>query len=283
VGYFHDMTERAVILARGLGTRMRKENPGARLDPAQQAAADRGMKAMIPVGRPFLDYVLSGLADAGLRAVCLVIGPEHDAMRERYAGATRPRRVSVSFAIQERPLGTADAVLAAEEFAAGESVLMLNSDNLYPRSALESLRSLRPSALSAHSAGLVGFRQAALLSMGSIQSERIRAFALISVRTDGTLERIVEKPDQRESLSFGPNPLVSMNAWVLPPTIYAASRAITPSSRGELELQDAVRYAMEHLGERFRVVESEDPVLDLSSREDIPAVASRLAGVEVRL
>jgi len=56
--------EKAVILARGLGTRMRKADSAARLDPTQAAAADTGIKAMIPVGRPFLDYVLSALADA---------------------------------------------------------------------------------------------------------------------------------------------------------------------------------------------------------------------------
>ena len=54
------MIRKAVILARGLGTRMRKADTGAALDSAQQAAADSGLKAMIPVGRPFLDYVLSG-------------------------------------------------------------------------------------------------------------------------------------------------------------------------------------------------------------------------------
>ncbi len=277
------MTKKAVILARGLGSRMRKADPGTPLDPAQQAAADQGVKAMIPVGRPFLDYVLSGLADAGLEAVCLVIGPEHDAVRAHYGGAARPRRIALSYAIQERPLGTADAVGSAESFAAGQSVLVLNADNLYPRSAIASLASLPPCAGASHPAGLVGFRQTTLLAGGNIPPERIRAFALISVTGDGILQGIIEKPGELESRRFGVNPLISMNLWLLPPTIYGACRAVSPSPRGELELQDAVRYAMEVLGERFRVIESEAPVLDLSNRGDIPAVASRLAGVEVRL
>src|SRR5262245_54354599 len=74
---------RAIILARGLGTRMRERaQAGAAVDAAQAEAADRGVKAMIPIGRPFLDYVLSALADAGYTDACLVIGPEHDAIRE---------------------------------------------------------------------------------------------------------------------------------------------------------------------------------------------------------
>ena len=58
--------DKAVILARGLGTRMRKCDAAAQLDARQSAAADAGMKGMIPIRRPFLDYILSALADAGL-------------------------------------------------------------------------------------------------------------------------------------------------------------------------------------------------------------------------
>jgi glucose-1-phosphate thymidylyltransferase len=56
--------KKAAVLARGLGTRMRQADSAARLDAEQEAIAQTGLKAMIPIGRPFLDYVLSGLADA---------------------------------------------------------------------------------------------------------------------------------------------------------------------------------------------------------------------------
>ena len=108
--------EKAVILARGLGTRMQKPDQSAILDKEQMAIAGAGVKAMIPIGRPFLDYVLSALADAGFSRVCLVIGPEHQLMRDYYAVQAPPKRVRIDFAIQQKPLGTADAVLAANEF-----------------------------------------------------------------------------------------------------------------------------------------------------------------------
>ena len=134
---------KAVILARGLGTRMRRaEVSGQPLDASQARMADAGLKAMIPVGRPFLDYVLSGLADAGFREVCLVIGPEHDVVRKYYMHDCIPKRLQVSFAVQEQPLGTADALAAAEAFAAGGCFLMLNSDNYYPTAACRALRLL---------------------------------------------------------------------------------------------------------------------------------------------
>jgi glucose-1-phosphate thymidylyltransferase len=253
---------------------MRSGAPGISLHPEQEARAGQGQKGMIPVGRPFLDYVLSGLADAGYTRVCLVIGPGHGAVREYYSGAGRPARVRLEFAIQQRPLGTADAVLAAETFAAGERFLAVNADNLYPRPALEALRRLA-------GPGLAGFRRSGLLRGGLIAAERILAFALIETDAEGYLSRIVEKPDSATAAGFGPDPLVSMNAWVLPPSIFASARAIAPSVRGELELQDAVRHNMEQLGERYRVIPFDEPVVDLSSRSDIPVVTSLLQGREV--
>ena len=75
------MIRTAVIMARGLGTRMRRADADATLSATQSAAAESGVKGMIPIRRPFLEYVISALADAGITDVVLVIGPEHDGMR----------------------------------------------------------------------------------------------------------------------------------------------------------------------------------------------------------
>ncbi|MBN1570130.1 MAG: hypothetical protein JXA73_19970, partial [Acidobacteria bacterium] len=94
---------KAVIMARGLGTRMRKADASAVLSRDQMEAAGTGVKAMIPIGRPFLDYVLSGLADAGYSRLCLVIGPKHQGMRDYYRRQAPPKRVRIDFAIQGKP------------------------------------------------------------------------------------------------------------------------------------------------------------------------------------
>ncbi len=266
---------KAVILARGLGTRMRREAPGADLDADQADVAATGVKAMIPIGRPFLDYALSALADAGLTEVCLVIGPEHDVVREHYA-TTPLSRVSVSFAEQAKPLGTADAVLAAESFADGDRFVVLNSDNYYPASALRRLRE-------APGAALAGFDRAALVRGSNIEAARIAAYAVLDVDGSGALAEIVEKPDAATLERFGPEAPVSMNAWLFTSTIFEACRRTTPSARGELEIADAVRIARTELGERFEVVPVSEGVLDLSSRSDIAAVKERLADIDVRL
>ena len=265
----------AVILARGLGTRMRKADDGATLTVEQAAMAQTGLKAMINVGRPFLDYVLSALADAGYRRVCLVIGPEHDAVRKYYS-ELNPRRISIEFAIQEKPLGTADAVKAAEEFARGEHIAVMNSDNYYPPAALAALRELP-------GAGLVGFERKSMIEGGNIPPERVSKFAVVRVDERGRMTRIHEKPDEATIASLPEPVCISMNCWRFGPKIFEACRKITPSPRGEYEITDAVQYAIDHLGETFYVAPVRAPVLDLSSRGDIAAVAQCVKGMEVRL
>lgn len=265
---------RAVVLARGLGRRMRAADGAARLDSAQEEAAASGVKGMIPIGRPFLDYLLSALADAGFTRACLVIGPEHGAIREHYAQPGLLTRIGVEFAVQREPRGTADAVLAAEPVARGEPFLVCNADNYYPVPVLSALRALV-------SPGLAGFARDALVRESNIPPERVAQFALLSVTPDGYLTDIIEKPDPATEARLGPAAPISMNAWVFDDTIFEACRAISPSPRGEYEIQDAVRHAMRSLGVRFRVLPVSAGVLDLSRRGDVAAVAERLAGVEV--
>ena len=92
--------QKAVVLARGLGTRMQKPDTSVDLDDRQAALADSGLKAMIPIGRPFLDYVLSALGDAGYREVCLVVAPNQDVVRQYYCDGVKLERLSIEFAVQ---------------------------------------------------------------------------------------------------------------------------------------------------------------------------------------
>lgn len=269
------VTTKAVILARGLGSRMRRADGDARLDAEQARVADAGMKAMIPIGRPFLDHAMSALADAGIRDVCLVIGPEHDAIREYYASIPLSR-VRVSFAVQPVANGTAGAVAAAESFAGGDAVLVMNGDNYYPVAACIALAQVGAS-------GVVGFDLKGLVTRSNIPEERVRLFALLQQDDAGMLTGIVEKPDAATYAALVNSSMVSMNLWSFSPAIYEACRRTQPSVRGELELQDAVRIAMSELGERFRVVPSTDGVLDLSSRGDIESVAAVLSHRAVSL
>jgi glucose-1-phosphate thymidylyltransferase len=268
--------EKAVILARGLGTRMQRPDDSAALDQQQAAAADSGVKAMIPVGRPFLDYVISALADAGYRRVCLIVAPDHDAIRRYYREDSVPLRIGIEYAVQEKPKGTADAVAAAEAFADGDHVLVINSDDYYPVDALRRLREESGSAVAL-------FERESMIARGNIAADRVHSFSVGLFNGEGFLRRIIEKPDQA-TLASMPKPLwVSMNCWRFGPAIFEACRNIGPSPRGELELPDAVQYAIDRLNEVFRVVRVRDAVLDLTSRSDVASIKEKLEGVEVNL
>jgi glucose-1-phosphate thymidylyltransferase len=266
---------RAVVLARGLGTRMRAVDPGAHLTPEQQSAADAGLKALIPVnGRPFLDYVLSALADAGVADVALVVAPDHEALRRCYPADAPLSRIRLTFVVQTEALGTADAVLAAERWVNGSPFLAMNADNLYPAAALESLVRL-------DEPGLAVFAREELVRSGNIPADRVRAFALVDVDADGYLSGIVEKPPQSAADGQGREALVSMNCWRFDSRIFTACRDVPRSPRGELELPEAVGLAIRR-GVRFRALRMEGPVLDLSRRADAIEVGRRLEGVVPR-
>jgi dTDP-glucose pyrophosphorylase len=284
--------DKLVVLARGLGTRMRRCDDAAKLNGAQVVVANTGVKAMIPVAiqggadrgsgsasasiRPFLDYVLSAAADAGFRRVCLVIGPEQESIRSYYMTQASTKRLSFAFACQPEPKGTADAVAAAESFAADDPFAVINSDNYYPVEALLALRQQSGCAAAL-------FERDAMLKGSNVPEDRIKRFAVAKIDGDGRLEQVLEKPDDA-TLAALPKPLwLSMNCWRFGPSIFTACRAIKPSPRGEFELPDAVQYAMHMLGEVFHAVTVWAPVLDLTSRGDIAPVAALLATVEVQL
>jgi glucose-1-phosphate thymidylyltransferase len=261
---------KAVVLARGLGTRMRASDPDARLSDGQRAAADAGLKAMIPVnGRPFLDYVLGALADAGVAEVGLVVAPDHDEVRRHYAKVP-PARIDLSFVVQAEARGTADAVLAAASWTNGEPFLAMNADNLYPVVALAQLAALQEP-------GLLAFERDDLVRTGNIPADRVQSFAVLDVDADGYLARIVEKPASLDHHEI----LVSMNCWRFDSRIFDACGAVPRSPRGEFELPEAAALATAR-GMRFRVLRVAGPVLDLSRRADMADVERRLAGVEPR-
>jgi dTDP-glucose pyrophosphorylase len=284
---------KAVVLAAGRGTRMREGAPGKgrafALNPAQLRAAEEGRKGLIPFhGHPFLSHVLSALADGGVGEACLVVAPGPDPVRA-YFEPFPTTRLRIRFAVQGRPTGSAHALMAAEAFAGGDPVLVVNGDNLYPPEVVERVGRIE-------GGGLAGFRASALSTGGAIPPERIAAFAVVAADERGCLREIIEKPGPEELARLGDDPLVSMTCWRFEPEIFQACRQVGPSPRGEHELPDAVMalvrgdgpggprgQAGSRSGRCVQVVPVEAEVLDLTEQGDIPRVEARLEGWEVAL
>ena len=254
---------------------MKQEGAPSALTVDQAAAAAAGAKGMMPIGtRPFLDYVLSALADAGCTQACFIVAPDHDSIRSYYEGVGRPTRLRVTYAVQPVADGTARAVASAEAFVGADAFLVLNSDNLYPVDVLRSLVTLGEP-------GLPAFEQASLVHDSGFPADRVAAFAAVEIDPLGYLTRIVEKPGQTYYDAMGPKALVSMNVWRFDPRIFSACRDVPLSMRGEYELPEAVGLAVAR-GIHFRAVPARGAVLDLSRRSDIAVVSQRLAHLEPR-
>ena len=140
---------KAVLLARGLGSRMKQEGDARRSRAGQAAAAAAGAKGHDADRRPvdfaqgrradetILDYVLSALADAGCSSVCFVVAPDQSAIRDYYDGPRTSVAAHRSTTPSNRSLTARRAPCRARESYAGRSpFLVLNSDNLYPSPVL---------------------------------------------------------------------------------------------------------------------------------------------------
>ncbi len=130
-------TEEAIILAGGLGTRLR-------------AVVSDVPKPLAPVaGRPFLAWLLDRLAAHGMRRVVLATGY----LADRVEAVVGPRwaGMEVSYSVEAAPLGTGGALRQAAACLQGDAVHVLNGDTWldYAPAALEAaaVRACAPMAI----------------------------------------------------------------------------------------------------------------------------------------
>jgi len=270
---------KVVILAAGLGNRMRAgDNAG--LDSRTVSVAEKGLKALIPLGdRPFLDYGIDNLIEAGFREICLVIGKNSDEIKryyeEKQASLSR-KSVKINFAYQEKPLGTANAVYSARDFAGNDEFCLVNCDNVYD---IEDLRNLRIAKKGA--CYTIGYDKNSLAKGSNIPLDRIERFAVMSFDDEMNLKKIIEKPSQ-QMIAENPELLVSMNCFRFTSRIFEACAKIRPHpERKEYELPSAVQYIIDNGLNEFKVIASDKSVLDLTGKSDIEPVRKLLQGRKI--
>jgi len=119
-------TDEAIILAGGLGTRLR-------------GTIGDLPKPMAPVaGRPFLAWQLEALERRGIRRVILSVGHRREAIEESFGDAYRS--LSIAYSRESSPLGTGGAIVAAMKMVEGPAAFVLNGDTFMraPLRAMES-------------------------------------------------------------------------------------------------------------------------------------------------
>ena len=108
----------AVILAGGLGTRLRSAVPDL---PKPMASIS---------GRPFLEYQLDYWISRGVSRFVLSVGYRYEAIQQHFG--SHYKGADIEYAVEERPLGTGGGfLLAAEKAGCREPFLLLNGDTYF--------------------------------------------------------------------------------------------------------------------------------------------------------
>jgi len=155
----------AIILAGGLGTRLKKTVPDL-------------PKCMAPVaGRPFLFYVINYLRSQGIVKFIFSLGYKHEFI-ESYLGEQFPT-LQYQTVVEEEPLGTGGAVKLACQHTTDENVLITNGDTLY-RINLEELST-------------VHFDNAADVTIALKPLEEFDRYGLVEMNDDGSIKGFFEK------------------------------------------------------------------------------------------
>jgi bifunctional UDP-N-acetylglucosamine pyrophosphorylase/glucosamine-1-phosphate N-acetyltransferase len=187
-----------IILAAGFGTRLR---PHTLQTP----------KPLLPVrGRPILDWTLAALPRTVDRVVVVVHYLAEQI--EAYLGA-QTHVTCWETVRQDAPRGTGDAFRCCGDRIRSDRFLVLNGDDLYGAADLDALARC-PAGVLVHPV------------------DEPRRFGIAFQRPDGTLERLVEKPD------LDGRRLANTGAYLFPRSVFETE--LTVSARGEYEITDYV-------------------------------------------
>ena len=200
------MTQRkGIILAGGSGTR---------LYPLTMAVS----KQLLPIyDKPMVYYPLTVLMLAGIRDILIITTPQDQAQFQRLLGTGAQWGINLTYNIQPKLDGLAQAFILAEYFLDGAPSAMVLGDNLFFGHGLSGILA----EADAHKAG------ATVFGYHVVDPER---YGVLDFDGDGTVQQIVEKP------LIPPSNYAVTGLYFVDGTAPERAKEVKSSARGELEI-----------------------------------------------
>ena len=206
---------KGIILAGGSGTR---------LYPLTEVTS----KQLLPVyDKPMIFYPLSTLMLAGIRDILIISTPRDLPNFEKLLGDGSEYGIRLSYKIQEKPNGLAEAFIIGKEFIGKDSVAMILGDNIFYGNGL-SLNLKKAVDFTEHGAAVFGY-----------YVDDPERFGIVEFNDKGEAVSIEEKPEHPKS-----NYCVT-GLYFYDNSVVKYAKSLRPSKRGELEITDLNRIYLE--------------------------------------